>query len=86
MGQEETLTFRLRVTATDDATGLSQEPFELTGEFPASISGVTVRMAVPDVESSVSYVFSVRAENRFGASAFSGDSESISPGEGEDQL
>ena len=84
IGQGETFTFRLRVTATDDATGVSQDPFELTGEYSANISGMTVQMAVPNVESGVSYVFSVRAENRFGASSYSGDSESISPDEGED--
>ena len=51
--------------------------------FPADISGETVQMTVSGVDSDVSYVFSVRAENRFGSSTYSGDSESISPNEGD---
>ena len=83
VGQGENLTFRLRVTATDDATGITQAPFELTMSFPATRFEVTVQMTVRDVDSSVSYVFSVRAENRFGSSAYSGDSERVSPDEGD---
>lgn len=39
---------------------------------------MTVLVEVTDLEPGVSYVFSVSAENRFGSSNFSGDSESIS--------
>ena len=71
---EDTLTFHLRVTTTD-ANGNSETSYE-NGEFSAEMSRDSVRLTVP-AETGVSYVFSVRAENRFGSSEYSGDSESI---------
>ena len=71
---EDTLTFHLRVTATD-ASGNSEMSFE-TGTFSAEMSRESVRLTV-SADTSVSYVFSVRAENKFGSSEYSGDSESI---------
>ena len=52
------------------------------------MSRSSVRLTVP-AETGVSYVFSVRAENRFGPSEYSGDSESITipePTEGSSML
>ena len=46
--------------------------------FPADISGVSVQMTVDNVDPTKFYMFSVRAENQFGVSAFSKDSDRIS--------
>ena len=75
IGEGEELSLYLRITASqgDEISESLQQ-----NKFPANISGVTVRTSVADLEPEVSYVFSIRAENRFGSSGFSGNSESIS--------
>lgn len=75
-GGEEEVTFRLRINETG-ADGVSQIRFQ-EATFPADISGESVQMTVANVDPTKFYMFSVRAENQFGLSAFSKDSDRIS--------
>lgn len=74
-GGEEEVTFRLRINETD--VNISQIRFQ-EATFPADISGESVQVTVANVDPTKFYMFSVRAENRFGVSAFSKDSDRIS--------
>ena len=76
VGDDEMFTFRLRVTATDD-NGRTETTFQ-EDMFPGDISGETVQFLVAGVVTGSSYIFSVQAENKFGSSEYSRDSESIS--------
>ena len=71
---DDMLTFHLRIIATK-TNGTSTTSFQ-TATFSAEISRASVRVTVPAIVT-VSYVFAVRAENKFGSSAYSADSESI---------
>lgn len=76
IGDMDTFTFRVHITATD-SEGNSETTFE-TSEHTGDVAGESVKFTVSAMVS-VSYVFSVRAENRFGTSEYSRNSESITP-------